>query len=29
MVCKAKTSFEDLIKLMVKSDFEKVMMRGY
>ncbi len=26
---KAKTKFEDLIKLMIKSDFEKVMMRGY
>ncbi len=26
---KAKTGFDDLIKLMVKSDFEKVMMRGY
>jgi GDPmannose 4,6-dehydratase len=26
---KAKTKFDDLVKLMVKSDFEKVMMRGY
>jgi len=26
---KAKTKFGDLVKLMVKSDFEKVMMRGY
>ena len=26
---KAKTKFDDLIRLMVKSDFEKVIMRGY
>jgi GDPmannose 4,6-dehydratase len=26
---KAKTAFDDLVKLMIKSDFEKVMMRGY
>ncbi|HEX9739975.1 MAG TPA: GDP-mannose 4,6-dehydratase [Ignavibacteriaceae bacterium] len=26
---KAKTKFSDLIKIMVKSDFEKVLMRGY
>ena len=26
---KAKTKFDDLIRLMVKTDFEKVIMRGY
>ena len=26
---KAKTKFEDLVKLMVKSDMEKVLRRGY
>jgi len=26
---KAKTKFEDLIKLMIKSDMEKVLRRGY
>jgi GDPmannose 4,6-dehydratase len=26
---KAKTSFSDLVKLMIKSDIEKVLMRGY
>ena len=26
---KAKTKFEDLVKLMIKSDMDKVLRRGY